>query len=64
MLQLNSQKSLKLIKWRSVLNFYETTKLVSDWYKNYYYGNVSVKDISLQQIKYYENLLKERLKIK
>ena len=64
LLQLNSQKSLKLIKWRSVLNFYETTKLVSDWYKNYYYGNVSVKDISLKQIKYYENLLKERLKIK
>ncbi len=64
LLQLDSQKSIKLIKWRSVLNFEETTKLVSDWYKNYYLRNISAKDISLQQIKAYENLLKERLKLK
>lgn len=64
LLKLNSQKAYKLIKWRSILNFNETTKLVSEWYKNYYFSKMSPKEISLGQIMFYQRLLRERLKLK
>jgi len=64
LLRLNSQKAFKIIKWRSILKFNETTKLVSDWYKNYYFSKLSPKEISLNQINMYQKLLEERLKIK
>ncbi len=62
LLKLNSNKVGKLTKWRSVLNFDETSSLVAVWYMNYYRNKNIIKKISLAQIQFYENCLKKRIK--
>ena len=59
LLKLNSNKAKKLLKWRTILTFKETIKLVADWYKNFY----DKKDVSLitfSQIKLFMSFLKKR----
>ena len=36
LLQLDSRKSKKQLKWKSVLTFDETIELTVDWYKNFF----------------------------
>ena len=43
LLKLNSNKIKKFIKWKSVLNFEETSSLVSIWYKNFYKNKNEIK---------------------
>ena len=62
LLKLNSNKIKKFTNWRSILTFEETTNLVALWYKNYYQQNDSIEKISLNQIKFYEDNLKRRIK--
>ena len=62
LLKLNSNKINKFTKWRSVLNFNETSSLVAIWYKNYYRNKNRIKKTSLDQIQFYENCLKKRIK--
>ena len=61
LLKLNSSKAKKFLKWKSVLSFNETIKLVSSWYKNYYEKRKDIKMISIQQIKYYEKIFNQRI---
>ena len=35
LLKLNSNKAKNLLKWKCILSFSETIKLVTYWYKNY-----------------------------
>ena len=64
LLKLNCNKAKINLKWRSILSFKETINMVSDWYKNYYSKKKRPNEISINQIKKYQNLLKERLIIK
>ena len=64
LLKLNCNKAKINLKWKSILSFKETINMVSDWYKNYYSKKKSPNEISINHIKKYENLLKERLIIK
>ena len=62
LLQLNSNKSKRILKWRCILNSKQTIKLVTNWYKNYYDKNKS-ENLTKNQIKIYEDLLtKKKLK--
>lgn len=36
LLKLNSKKTLKILKWKTILNFNETIKLTAQWYKSFY----------------------------
>ncbi len=59
LLKLNSNKAKKLLKWRTMLTFKETIKLVADWYKNFY----DKKDptlITFSQIKLFMSFLEKR----
>ncbi len=60
LLQLNSLKAEKKLKWRCVLNFKETIFFTIDWYKNFYSKRNNVFNYSLSQIKLFEKLLNER----
>ena len=53
LLKLNSNKSLKLLKWKNKLKFIEVIKLVTDWYKCSY-ENKNIYNFSINQIKYFE----------
>lgn len=59
-LSLNSNKALKFLKWKNVLNVKEAIKFTLDWYK-LFFNKKSSKEIikfSLDQIKAYKKLLK------
>lgn len=53
LLKLNSNKSLKFLKWKNKLKFKEVIKLVTDWYKCLY-ENKNIYNFSINQIKYFE----------
>ena len=53
LLKLNSNKSLKSLKWKNKLRFKEVIKLVTDWYKCSY-ENKNIYNFSINQIKYFE----------
>ncbi len=56
LLNLNCSKSFKLLKWKNILNFDETVKMTSEWYKSYL-KNKKLEKITLKQIKKFENKL-------
>ena len=60
LLKLNSKKSNTILNWKCILSFNQTTKLVLSWYKSYYSNAQDVKKTSLQQLMFYENLLKKK----
>ena len=59
LLKLNSNKAKRLLKWKTILTFDETIKLVADWYKNYYNKKNSTL-ITFSQIKLFMSFLKQR----
>ena len=61
LLKLNSNKAKIKLKWKCILSFAETISMVADWYKNYYSKPKKMHEISLNQIRKYEKLLKKRL---
>lgn len=61
LLKLNCDKVLSKITWKPVLEFEETIKLTTNWYKEYYLRkNRNMFDYSLDQIKYYTELANSR----
>ena len=54
LLQLDSNKAHKILKWKCLLNSKETIKLTIEWYKNYFLKK-NILDLSEKQIKYFEN---------
>ena len=47
------------MNWRSVLDYKDTIRFTSEWYKNYYSEPVSVQIKTINQIIEYENLPKD-----
>ena len=59
-LSLNSIKSLKLLKWKTLLTSKEALKLTFEWYK-FYYNKASrdkIVKFTLDQINFYKNKFK------
>ena len=61
LLKLNCNKAKTILKWRSILSFVETIKMVANWYKDYYTKPNNAYQTSLYQIKEYDKILKKRL---
>ena len=57
LLNLNSNKAKKILKWKNILSFNETVKMTASWYEDYFH-NKDMKKISRNQIKYYLTKLK------
>lgn len=53
LLQLSSKKAKKILNWRSVLNFEETIKMTSEWYRALR-EKKNMTQFTIGQIKYYE----------
>ena len=59
LLKLDSSKARKNLNWKPILNFDETIKMTSIWYKNFFEKkNIKVFDLSKKQIEYYNRKLK------
>jgi len=60
LLKLNCNKARTNLKWKCILSFTETIKMVTDWYQSYYSKPNKIYETSFNQIKDYEKLLKKR----
>ena len=59
LLKLNSNKAYKFLNWKCHLNTDQTLKMVVDWYKFYFYNKkISMYDFSINQIKQYQEFVK------
>jgi CDP-glucose 4,6-dehydratase len=59
LLKLNCDKALHYLNWEAVMNFSETVKMTSEWYKGYYNNpNDSIYKTSAAQISEYMQLAK------
>tara|TARA_B100001996_G_scaffold73976_1_gene54579 strand:- start:842 stop:1909 length:1068 start_codon:yes stop_codon:yes gene_type:complete len=57
LLSLNCEKALKLLEWKSILNFPETAKWTGEWYYAYYnHGKQHAYKLTIQQIEKYTEL--------
>ncbi len=60
LLKLNCDKALTYLSWRPTLNFYETVKFTTEWYKSYYSEPSLKKIITKEQIYKYIELTKKK----
>jgi len=60
LLKLNCDKALFYLKWESNLYYFETIKLISDWYLKFYKENSDMFDYTIEQISFFENIAIER----
>lgn len=61
LLNLDCTKSMKILKWKNILNFDETVKMTAVWY-NSYLKKKNMKEITIDQIKKYESYFNQNLK--
>ena len=55
LLKLDCSKARTLLKWQSQLNIEKSMEWTVQWYKDFYSNSQSMKDVTLNQIKQYEN---------
>ena len=60
LLKLNSNKANDKLKWKSILNINETVSMIAEWYKAYYLKSKRAYEVSYNQIKQYEKIIKKR----
>ncbi len=60
LLHLNSQKSKKFLKWKTVLNFDNSVKFTIEWYKNYLTNKKNIYYYSTKQISEYLAILEKK----
>lgn len=58
LLKLNCDKALVYLKWISAMNFAQTVKMTSEWYRDYYQNSGNIKDVTLKQIQEYTSIAK------
>jgi CDP-glucose 4,6-dehydratase len=60
LLKLNCDKALHYLNWEAVLSFHETVKMTADWYRIYHEKQSAIREVTLNQIREYEDLAKQR----
>ncbi len=60
LLKLNCEKAFKKLQWNSVLNFHETIRMTTEWYKKYYSDSIDALVLTNMQIDSYTNIAKAK----
>ncbi len=63
LLKLSCDKALFFLRWQPTLSFAETVRFTASWYKNYYENTMPVKELTLNQIREYQTLARERNRV-
>ena len=58
LLKLNSNKAKKYLGWSCKMNFFQTIKMVAEWYRNFYDPKKEKSKFTYNQIHQYEKFLK------
>ena len=59
LLKLNSNKSKKLLNWKTNLNFIESIRYTTEWYKTFYQNKKKINNLSSYQILQYTKKIKK-----
>lgn len=59
LLKLNSNKSKKLLNWKTNLNFVESIRYTTEWYKTFYQNKKKIYNLSSYQILQYTKKIKK-----
>ena len=59
-LNLKTAKAKNILNWSCKLSFEKKIFLITDWYKNFYENKKKIENISLDQILFYEKILKKK----
>jgi len=57
---LNSDKALHYLDWRAILSITEAINFTGMWYNVYYSSPKSIPDLTIEQIKKYASIAKEK----
>lgn len=60
LLKLDCSKAQHELNWNAALDFRQTIEFTAEWYKAYYQQSGNIKDFTLNQIKQYQQLAKDR----
>ena len=60
LLKLNCDKALFYLKWEANLAYQDTVQFTADWYANYFSNAHGIYDFSVDQIKQYEKMAKQK----
>ena len=60
LLKLNCDKALNYLSWQPVMNFEESVRVTTKWYKSYYAHPSDISEVTLNQIEEYILLASER----
>ena len=60
-LNLKTTKVKKKLKWSCKLTFEKNIYLLTSWYKTFYENKKDIENVSLEQILFYEKILKKKL---
>lgn len=60
LLKLCCDKALHRLDWQAILSFEETVRMTAEWYQQYYAGVRDMAAFTKMQIRFYEDLAKER----
>ena len=61
LLMLDSTKSRKFLKWRTVLSFKEMIQFIVEWYANFYKNPKNIEKITKKQIEEYQYMFEKRV---
>ena len=59
-LNLKTAKAKNILNWSCKLSFKKNIFLITNWYKNFYENKKKIENISLDQILFYEKILKKK----
>lgn len=60
LLKLNCDKALHFLKWRPTLDYPKLIEFTGSWYADFYNKQTNMRDFTLEQIREYENLAKNK----
>lgn len=60
LLKLSCDKALNRLNWLPTMSFNESVNMTAEWYKSYYSKDRDMRKLTIEQIRFYETLAKER----
>jgi CDP-glucose 4,6-dehydratase len=60
LLKLNCDKALHILRWHAAMDFKETVRFTSEWYRAYYSSSETIEKVTKDQIENYVTIAKNR----
>ena len=59
LLKLNCDKALSYLRWTAAMNFEQTVKMTTDWYRSFYEDPLRIRALTETQIQHYTTIAQQ-----